>query len=483
MMRHHLTRVALLFGLILAVGACDEGLTDLNDNPNQPTDVPVEYLLAQSIQSGVQLTFGGSLFMSHTAIWPQHFVQIQYPDEETGYVRASRMEFYWTSLYAGSLKDIQTVIDKAAESGDTNVEAVGRIWKTWLFHIVTDLWGDVPYTEALLGEDNSAPAYDTQQDIYAAMLAELTTAVGMLSGSSIGVGAGDLFFGDDVDAWRRFANSLRMRLAMRLTNVDMTTAENEFMAAYNTGQYISSNAENVVLEYPGSPYQNPLYENWLSRDDHGVSATMIDTLQVLNDPRLPLYAEPAAEDGVFRGHENGRDDLPEGQSLAWFSRINDFWRANGAETPTVVFSYAEVAFLIAEAAAHGWGVTEGAAAIYRDGIEASMTVYEPYGHAPSAAEIATYMAQPEVAYADVNSTYLQKWIALWMNGAEAYADWRRTGVPNLVAGPDLVTNLGMIPVRFIYPDSEQSLNSENLQTALDRQNGGLDLVTPLWWEG
>lgn len=482
MMRHHLTRVALLFGLVMAVGACDQGLTDLNDNPNSPADVQVEYLLAQSIQTGVQQTFGAGQMLQHTSIWPQHFVQIQYPDEETGFVRADRMEGYWTTYYADALRDVQTVIEKAQESGNANAEAIGRIWKTWLFHIVTDLWGDVPYSETLQGADNVTPAYDSQADIYDGMLAELTSAVSTLSGSTVGFGAGDLLYGDDVDSWVRFANSLRMRLAMRLTNADLTKAEAEFMAAYNTGQFISSNDENAVLEYPGAPYQNPLYENWLGRDDNGISATMVDTLASLSDPRLPLYAEPAAHDGVYRGHQNGRDDLPEDQSLAWFSRINNFWRANGDETPAMVMTYAEVLFLQAEAAQRDW-TTDDAAALYEAGIEANMNLYAPYGHAPTEAEIDTYLAQPEVQYTGLSDIYLQKWIALWMNGSEAYAEWRRTDVPDLEEGPDLLENLPRIPVRFSYPDSEQSLNSGNLQAALDAQGGGLDLVTPVWWDG
>ncbi len=467
-----LARVVLLVGLVWAVGACDEGLTEVNDNPNQPTDVPVDFLLAQSIQGGVQATFGAGQMLQHTSIWPQHFVQIQYPDEEVGNVRAARMEGYWGGYYTGELKDIQTVIDKGSEAGNANVQAVGMIWKEWTFHIVTDLWGDIPYSEALNGEENSSPAYDAQQDVYAGMLANLETAVGMLSAGAAGFGSGDILYGNDAGAWEKFANSLRMRLAMRVGN------QQAFVAAYNAGGF-TSNADNAMLEYPGPPYENPLYENWLGRDDNGISATMVDTLKSLNDPRLELYAKPASHDGEYRGHQNGREDLPEGQSLAWFSRINDFWRANGAATPSAVMTHAEVLFLQAEAAAKGW-ISGDPAALYEAGIRANMELYAPYGHAPSADAIDAYMAQDEVAYEGLEDIYLQKWIALWMNGSEAYAEWRRTGTPDLAMGPDLV--LDRIPVRFMYPDSEQSLNASNLQAAVSRQGGGLDLVTPVWWD-
>lgn len=484
-------RVALLVGLVWAAGACDDGLTEINQNPNAPTDVPVDFLLPQAIQSSVQQTFGAGLMLQHTGIWPQHFVQIQYPDEETGTVRASRMEGYWTTYYAGSLKDIQTVIDKAVASGNTRQEAVGRIWRAWIFHIVTDLWGDVPYSQALQGEDAgsegfdpTAPVYDTQASIYQGLLDELTAAVALLPGTSgQGFGDGDLIYGNDFDAWRRFANSLRMRLAMRLSAVDAATAQAEFVAAYNAGP-MQSNADNALLEYPGAPYENPLYENYLGRDDNGISATMVDTLASLGDPRLQLYAEPATYDGAYRGHENGHDDLPEGQSLAWFSRIGDFWRADGASTPSTIMTYSEVLFLQAEAAERGWiaGGSAQAATYYLSAITASMNQWDAYGpaNAPTDSEITNYLASAAVAYNGLSSIYLQKWISLWMNGSEAFAEWRRTGVPDLAMGPDL--KLSRIPVRFSYPDSEQSLNQSHMQEAVTRQGGGLDLVTPVWWD-
>lgn len=482
MKKHSIARAALLTGLVMALGACDD-ITEVNENPNAPTDVPADFLMAQSIQSGVRQTFGATLMLSHTAIWPQQAVQIQYPDEEVGYVRPARMESYWTGYYAGSLSDVQTVIEKGIENNQPNVEGIGKIWRSWLFQIMTDLWGDIPYSQALNVDETASPSYDTQQAIYTDLLSTLQSAAGMLGSGGGTLGSGDLLYGNDTEAWARFANSLRMRLAMRMSEADPAMAQSEFVAAYNAGGF-ESNADNAMLEYPGAPYDNPLYENRVEqgRDDHGISATMVDTLKSLDDPRLELYAEPAATDGEFRGHENGRDDLPEGVSLAAMSRINDFWRFEGANTPSAIMTYAEVLFLQAEAAARGW-IAEDPAALYEAGIRASMELYEPWGHAPSDAEIEAYLAQPEVQYdpaRGLEQIGLQKWIALWMNGSEAWAEWRRTGIPDLEMGPDVV--ISRIPVRFSYPDSEQSLNRENLNQATSRQGGGLDLVTPVWWD-
>ena len=273
---------------------------------------------------------------------------------------------------------------------------------------------------------------------------------------------------------------MRMRLAMRMSEVNAAGAQSEFVAAYDAGGF-DSDDDNAMFDWTGAPYENPFYENYLGRDDNSISQTMVEILKGLNDPRLALYAEPAASDGEYRGHENGRDDLPAGQSLADISRIGDFWRADGAATPTAVMTYSEVLFLEAEAAARGW-IAGDPATLYMEAIEANMNLYDGQGVGPSDTEIADYMAQAEISYTGLADIHLQKWIALYMNGSEAWANARRTGVPDRPVGADLVW-LGKIPVRFSYPSDEQSLNNSNLQAALSAQGmSGPDLVTELWWD-
>jgi hypothetical protein len=482
MMRTNIARAVLLVGLFWAASACDT-LTEINENPNAPVDVTANFLLPQSIQNAVTQAMHGALYQSHTGIWPQHLVELQYPDEEQGEVRDSRMDAYFQTFYTGGLKDIQTVIDKGVETGTPNHQAVGMIWKSWIFQQVTDLWGDVPYSAALRGEQEGGvtPEYDLQADIYTDLFATLTSAVSMLAPSGDGFDAGDLIYGNDFVAWERFANSLRMRLAMRLSEVNPATAQTEFVAAYNAGGF-QSNADNAVLQWPGAPYENPLYENYLGRDDHGISQTLVDTLLSLADPRLPLYAEPAETDGVYRGHQNGRDDLPAGMSLDDYSRMGNFWRADGAATPTLIMTYSEVLFLQAEAAERGW-ITADPATLYTAAIQANMDQYDGMGGSvPSDADIATYLAQPRVVYnaaTGLNQIYLQKWISLYQCGSEAWFDWRRTDVPNLLPGPQYT--LSRLPVRFTYPPIEQSLNAANLKVATDRQ-GGLAITDLVWWD-
>lgn len=474
-----LGRAAVLLALVGAVGACAD-LTSLNENKNAPEDVGAEFLLPQAIRSGVEASFGATMMLSHTAIWPQHVVQIQYPDEETGLVRPGTMDLFWNAYYAGPLADIQAVLEKARSAGQPNREAVALIWRAWLFHQVSDLWGDIPYSEALAGRDNPRPAYDTQQQVYTGLIADLTTAAGLLNPGGDGFGAGDILYENNATQWRRFANSLRMRLAMRMVNQAAGAAEAAFVAAYNAGGF-QSNADNAALRWPGSPYENTLYRNYLGRDDHGISGALVDTLASLGDPRLELFAEPATQDGVYRGHYNGFNAPP--LPLGAYSRIGNFWRANGAGTPSMIMTYSEVLLLQAEAAQRGW-IAASAAALYEQGIRAHMTQYaaqSPPGN-PTEQEINDYLAQPRIAYSagtGLRQIHLQQWIGLYMNGNEAFAHWRRTGIPELTPGPHL--SLSRIPVRFSYPGGEQSFNSANLNAALSRQGGGLDLVTPMWW--
>ena len=472
--------IALLVGLGLAAAACSDGLTDINTNPNAPTSVPVQFLVPTAIQSAVSNAFGAGQMMQHSSIWAQHFAQIQYPDEETGNVRDSRMSGYWTGYYANSLKDIQTVIETGAEDGLVNAEGVGMIWKSFIFHIVTDFWGDVPYSAALKGGEETTPAYDAQSDIYAGLLADLGAGAAMLSNSAQGFGDGDLIYGDDFTKWKMFANSLRMRLAMRMSEVNPSGAQAAFAAAYGAGGF-TSNADNAMIQWPGAPYEHPFYENWQGRDDNSISRTMVEILKDLNDPRLSLYAEPAASDGEYRGHENGRDDLPPGVSFADISRIGNFWRADGAASPTAVMTYSEVLFLQAEAAARGW-IAGDAATLYMEAIEANMNQYDAWGVGPSDTEIADYLAQAEIAYTGLDDIHLQKWISLYMNGSEAWANVRRTGVPERPIGADLAW-LGKIPARFSYSPDEQSLNNDNLQAALSAQGmSSPDITTEVWWD-
>ncbi len=488
MNRHMLARGAALAGLVLALGACDQGLTEVNIDPNAPTNVGAEYILPHTIETGVSRVCCSRGMLDD---WAQHTAEIQYAEETIGNVRPATMDNVWDGFYGTDLEDAQNIIDKGTETGKANIQGVGMVWKAWLFSQLTDMFGDVPYSEALQGADNTTPAYDAQSDIYAGMLQNLTDAQAMLGASGGGdFGGGDIFYGNDFAKWKRFANSLRMRLAMRMSEVDPATAKAQFVAAYQAGPF-TSNADNAELAWPGSPYGNPNWENCICgngvRDDNSVSATLVDSLLSLNDPRLMFYAEKN-QNGEYFGEINGdhTPDLPLGN----YSRIGNYWRADGQYTPSIIMSYSEVLFLEAEAAWRGW-ISADPATLYNQAVQAAFEMYISTGYAtaPTQADLDAYMQNPRVVYQGGDAGFaqiqLQKWISLYQIGMEAWSNWRRIRIPDLKPGPDLAAGLGginIIPVRVPYPSNEQSLNNASLMAAVQRQGGGLSLVTPMWWD-
>jgi hypothetical protein len=474
----NLTKTASVLALLGAMTGCDEGLTGINDNPNAPTDVDAQFIASNAMESAVSRALGANFNLTLTALWSQQIAKVQYIDEDRYDLRDQTVNAHWEGFYAGPLVDFEVIQEKGTAAGLPNQVAVAKIMQSWTFQQMTDVWGDIPYSQALQGRADEpvvTPVYDPQQDVYAGLLDELSTASSMIDPGQGTFGAGDLIYGGDAEGWRKFANSLRLRLAMRLSEADEATARAEFTAALGAGVF-ESNADNATLVYAGAPSENPIHENFHEggRFDHVISKTMVDTLKSYEDPRLEVYATPAPSDGEYRGMPNGLAN-DHGIVLSTLSRIGDYFLEPTA--PAVLQTYAEVLFLQAEAAARGW-ITADAATLYYAGITASM---QQYGI--GAADITAYLAQPEVAYnpaTGLEQIAVQKWIALFMNGPEAYAEWRRTGYPELTVVPESV-NGDQIPVRVFYPSSEQSYNLANLNAAIDR-SGGDNMNDPVWWD-
>lgn len=489
-----LSAVGPALALVMATGACDQGLTDINQNPNEPAAVDPQYLLANAMTRAVGGDFGthSSWFGLYlTNIWPQQVAQVKYNDEDLYFLRSGVIESVWNNFYAGSLEDLLQVKTYANEQKDVNLAAVSDIFSQWNFQVVTDTWGDVPYSDALrldrTGQtqgENLFPKYDAQKDIYYGMLARLTDAGKAINtgASTAGFSGGDLLYHGDMSRWRKFSNSLRLRMAMRISNVDPTKARTEALAALAApGGVFTSNADNAMLVWTNAlRSQNPVYDYFYNQDryDNVISAAMVDTLSSLKDPRLAVYADPAASDGKYRGLQNGTLPADYDLNVSDFSSIGKFFLAPDA--PSYIMTYAEVLFLQAEAANRGL-ITGNAKQLYEAGIRAAMQQYRAGGAALiSDAAIDAYLARPAVQYkggaAGLQQIYLQKWIALYMNGPEAYAEVRRTGFPELEPADG-----DQIPNRVTYPNQEQTLNGTNLQTAVKR-NGGLSLHDKMWWQ-
>lgn len=486
-MRYKLLSV---FAGLAVMTACGD-LTSINQNPNGPVDVPPPSILPSVIQNVVGNVDGvDALNIRGGGLWVQYYAEIQYRDEDK-YIVRSGTSGGW-GMYNSSIEDAQRMIIKGAASNTPNWSAVGRIMKSYAYSVMTDAMGDLPYSQALKGDTVLHPTYDTQKVIYDSLFAALAQANSEIDLAGIGFPSGDLMYGGSMAKWKKFANSLRLRLAIHLSQVDPTTAATQAAAAVTAGVF-TSNADNAQLMYlGGSPNQNPIFRDVHvgGRDDYGMSKTYVDSLTSWADPRLPVFAQVNPAQTGYQGLPNGLNDGA-GTPIVNISRFGAFWRETGA-APMALLTYSEVLFLEAEAAERGWipGGSAAAATFYANAITASMNQYGV------GSGTAAYLAQAKVGYDAAGATLAghlqqiayQKWTSLFMQGMEAWTEVRRMRVPLLVPGPNAVFGSGVagkIPERLPYDDNEAVLNAANVAAAVSAQkfSASNDIQSPLWFTG
>ncbi|MBW7934170.1 MAG: SusD/RagB family nutrient-binding outer membrane lipoprotein [Gemmatimonadaceae bacterium] len=491
--------VALLAVVALGVTACETDLTGLNKNPNSPsidTPPPPGTIFTNAIANSAGYVGGAGYQNSGVSLLAQHTAQAQYVDEDRFAYRSGTIDGYFNGPYVADLMDYEQVYLVGQKNKDPNTWGPARVMQTLMFQTMTDMFGDIPYSEALQGTAGSTlkPKYDAQKDIYYGMLKTLTDANAAM-GSGTGLGAGDPIYAGNAAKWRKFANALRLRLAMRLQKADAAKATAELAAAIAApGGLMTSNADNAQVNWPGDDqYNNPWAGNFATRDDYRMSKTLMDVLVANADPRTPIYAQPTTADPTkYAGEPNGLDNASASGYMTAASRIGamfypgkttygTFGTAAGKAAPTFLVTFAEQNFILAEAANRGiGGLNAGQAKAYYDaGVTASITQW-----GGTAAQAAAYLAQPAIAYqggaAGLTQILTQKWIAFFTQGQEAWADWRRTGIPaNIVPGPK--ATLSYIPRRMMYATTEQTVNKEQLDAAIARQ-GADAMNTRVWWD-
>lgn len=479
-MKHILKNILILFLIIpLTFTACTEDFEQMNVNPNQPTVVPNTNLLISSITSGTRRIHGASFNMTYAGAWSQQYAKIQYIDEDWYSYRDAAFDGHWNYLYAGAvltdgtvipgpLQDLQIIINKT-EPNEPNMRAAAMTMQAYYFSVITDMWGDIPYFQALQGPNNVQPVYDTQESIYKDLEQKLATAAGLFSEDADNLGAGDILYGGDISKWRKFANSLRARILNRYKHKD-AAAESALITLLNSGDLMTSNDDDADMFYPGGAVDttNPIYENRNidNRVDHAVSKTMIDLLTSLNDPRLTVIAEPNDE-GNYVGQPNGSVEPERFTAVSYVGSafIDD------VSAPSCIMTYAELMFIKAEA------MNDKQA--YLDGIAASMSKM-------GVSMDEDYMDAASDAY-DANSLEAiinQKWIALFGNGAEAFSEYRRTKYPATIQEvPESVYPGQGVPHRFAYPVTEFGVNEGNLDAAIARQSIDATGIfgDEMWW--
>ena len=479
----------VLVAIIAIVMASCSKIADINYSPNSPSEPQTALLITNAQRASVPALIG--------SITPRLYVQYT---SDVIYTQGSRYFdrlFDYSGTYSGPLADLNLVIklntDDETKSepyvlgggSNANQIASSRVLRAFIFLNATDRWGDIPYSEALKGVEELTPKFDRQQDVYNDIFKELTEAVAQFDGGTL---KGDILLGNSIPRWKKFANTIKLTAALRLSKIDPALGKTKFNEALAAG-VITSNADNIRYTYLlEAANENPIYNNYeiAKRYDYAVSKYFVDTLAITADPRLPVYADKTAT-GTYAGmpyglvagtgYNSGTIAAPGNVSL-----IGSKFRQQSSSVD--IYNYAGVLFAIAEAAKLGWitGTPDDVAAktAYDAGIAASMSQ-----HGISGAAAAAYAAQPSIVYnpaTAIAQIIYQKYVANFMAYSyETWADWRRTGYPVLVPAPAAYTNPKAIPRRQAYNAQEASLNKENYDAVVARQ-GPDELLTRIWWD-
>lgn len=480
--------------ILLLVGlgfSCTKNFEEINTNPNSPTDVPAINVFTNVEVNSVNNWLGGWLQHTYLGCWSQQWAKIQYIDEDKYQVRGGQQDGWFNANYTYQ-KDLKIVMNKTADYASTDdktddvLHAAAMVLSAWNWMQTTDIFGDIPYTEALGGFDADGtltPVYDTQESIYMDLINNVLPMANTLFGSTgLNFGGGDVIYGGDPGKWQKFTNSLRLRMLTRASEVyaEADTKIAAMLSDPGTWPLMESNDDNCALAYPGVlPYRNPIYNTLYTRTDQAISQTAVNFMKDRNDPRLPVFAQPRALDGAYKGQQNGAANDPGINNRSLLGTAI----AYTPEAPVYLLQYAEVEFYIAEHLARVGG---NAKAHYEAGITASMDLWGVGG------ATAAYLAEPKVAFNASKAVELiteQKWIAIFGQGVEAYAEVRRTHTPSRIFEYELEATeypgLGL-PIRLPYSDGEQSENGINLNAAKTRQgvanvHNGM-FGTRVWWD-
>ncbi|WP_299825812.1 SusD/RagB family nutrient-binding outer membrane lipoprotein [uncultured Pontibacter sp.] len=464
-----------LFTLVF-VTSCVDDLDEYNIDTKRASNAPPATLFTSALLNLTDVLTTPNVNTNNIRLYVQHWATTQYV-EEPRYNMTGRLipQNFWNALYRDVLADLNE--SKRLLLSDATIDPTLRdnqlaqieIMEVYTWSVLVTTFGDVPYTEAL-DPANTQPVYDDAQTIYNDILNRLDTALGLIKTEETGFGAGDVLYGGDMTQWIKFGNSLKLRLAMVIADVDEPKART--LVGEAAPNVFTSNADNAVFPYASAtPNNNPISDNvnpsLTSREDFIAASTLVDLMNELNDPRRPQYFTDV--DGEFIGGRVGfSNDYAENSTVSDKIAATDF--------PGLLLDYAEVEFLLAEAAERGF-IADPAEEHYNAAVTASILYW-----GGTDAEARDYLAQPEVAYATASGDWRQKigrqaWIAFYNRGYEAWLTWRRLDAPTLIPPVDGLT----VPTRLIYPVNEQTLNPNN-RAAAATAIGGDESSTKLFWD-
>lgn len=466
----------LIAGVLTAFSltSCERDLTSLNEDPKHPSVLQSKSLLATGQYQSSYYMFTGSVNFNNYRFFVQQWAETTYIDE-TNYdlVTRNQPRNHWNRMYVYSLNNFeQAKKNLATEANDEPIQnnkwATLEISQLFVWENIVDTYGDVPYFNALnAAEGQFAPKYDDAKAIYTDLLSRIDGAIAKIDESDSGYNDGDLIYAGNMTKWKHFANSIKLRLAMNLADVDPAASKAAAESAIASG-VISSADESYVFNFDRGTFTNPIFDDLVAsgRNDFVPSALVINTMKTNSDPRLDVWFTKV--DGEFVGGTFGSKN-PFGSR----SHMKDFFL--GKDAPANLLSYSEVLFMEAEAAARGYNVGDSAESFYNQAITASML-----DNGLSSGAATTYLTAN--AYDSVNwqkSIGTQAWVSLFNRGFAAWNFSRRLDYPAFVNPPNSKTE--GVPVRMPYSDQEYVLNGTNVNAAASKI-GGDKANTKIFWD-
>lgn len=466
--------------------SCSDDITGLNTDTKRPTTTNADYLFTNAEHALVDQVTSTSVNVNVFRLYAQQWTEVQYPQESQYDFSRLIPDTHWNVYYRDVLRDLKESKDmltaeKAGANAATaavidNKIAIIDILSIYSYNVLVDTFGDIPYTEALNIIDHPLPKYDDAQTIYRDLLLKLNAASDALDANTASFGDADLVYGGNAGAWAKFANSLRLRMAINMHDVDPAYASTEAVAAIADGIFTSS-ADSTYMTYAGTqPNANPLYVDLVAsgRNDFLPANTFVNKLNDLQDPRRPKFFT-LYDDGTYKGGIYGALN-----TYGSFSHLTETIKS--PTYPGVLFTYSEVEFLLAEAAERGIPVVGSAATHYNAAITASM---QDWGVA--SADIVAYLGRPDVSYTLNTNSWKQKigeqaWIAYFNRGFEAWTSYRRLDYPVLSAPTITFNNLKEVPKSYPYPTRDVLINSTNVKAAIAKSGGTNEGITKVFWD-
>lgn len=470
--------------VLLMVGCSD--ITDNNVDPKRPAIVSAESTFTNAQKNLADLTTRMANGSNVFRLWAQHWTETTYTDEANyDIIGRDNSRGYWVTIYTNVLQDLKSArfaIDEDIlldASIKANQLALINLMEVYSIQVLVDLNGDVPYTEILNVDENLFPAYDDAFTIYKDLITRTTDAELTLQGGGDSFGGADIFYAGDTEKWRKFANTLKLRLGMRIADFDQALASSTVQSAVNNGLFTSSEDSAIITYENAPPNTNPLYDLFVLQSrgqDYIAGATSVDYLNSVNDPRRQFFFDDNMDDDATPEVEYIGGPIGGNNTYANYTHINPNIVEN-ATYPGALLEYFEVQFFLAEAVERNF-IPGDAAAYYTAGVTESIII-----NGGTAAEATAYLAQPEVAYATATGGYkqkigTQKWIALFHRGFEAWTEYRRLDFPQLVNSE--ISNLP-VPTRIFYPTEEPALNGANYNAAVSKL-GEDTLYERIFWD-